>query len=156
MVSNESKRLENPAALGYTHAYGRGLLDELFHDMSQHVESISSASAMRLRRAFLRGLKTDSSIEAHSSLLVPLRPTTEAKHPHDLVADRVSVDPSTGYCAQSGVTLRQIGLDQNQKKQMTERLLDNVHSPHKVALMKEFCNWLRTRQGPPYTVIVGT
>jgi hypothetical protein len=154
--SNGSKRLDDPAALGYTHASGPGLLDELFYDLSQHVESISSASVMRLRRALIRAFDGDSSSENGNSSLVPLQATKEDEDPHRLLADRVIVDPSTGFCARSGVTLRQIGLDQRQKKQMMERLLMNVRSPHKVKLMKAFCDWLSNRKAPPYTVIIGT
>jgi hypothetical protein len=154
--SNGSRHLDDPSALGYTHASGPGLLDDLFYDMSQHVESISSASVMRLRRALIRGFNVNCSVESRNSSLVPLQAAKEGEDPRKLLADRVSVDPSTGFCARSGVTLRQIGLDRKQKKQMTERLLKNVHSPHKVKIMKEFCDWLSARKGPPYTVIVGT
>lgn len=123
--------------------------------MSQHVESISSASVMRLRRALIRGFNGDSSGETRNSYLVLLQATKEAEDPHKLLADRVTVDPSTDFCARSGVTLRQIGLDQRQKKQMTERLLSSVHSPHKVKHMKVFSDWLSNRNDPPYTVIIG-
>lgn len=99
--------------------------------MSDYVTSISSASAKRLQRALLIGINEMK--EGKSPLdqfdtgaLAPLRPVNELAGEKDIVADRVNIDPLMGQCPRSGIKLRLIGLEQEEKETMKNSLLKLV------------------------------
>ncbi|CAB9509235.1 expressed unknown protein [Seminavis robusta] len=152
--SDGSKRLKNTES--YSHPGGPDLFEEIVSDMALYVDSLSSASAMRLRKAFVRACHghDEKSEELHNTSLVPLAPTFEPAEANTLIADRVTIDPSTGLCIRSGARLRQIVLNKSQKTQLKDSLLKRMGSKRAIEAMSSFCDWLSTREGRPFTVIV--
>ena len=96
--------------------------------MSEDVLEISAASARRLYNALVRGFQqedTDNTkrLEPIHTLADLTLSTTSVPVP-DLVADRVVVGKSTGECPCTGVTLRLLKLDKEQKDKLRGRLLE--------------------------------
>jgi Protein-only RNase P len=153
--------------LGYTSKSGVEMFDELMRQMSDKISEIPMNLAKRWHSSFVRGF-ADANIGEHNSLL-PLRINKTPAPDDQLIMNRVSIDPSTGYCSRSGSTLRLLHLDADEK----ENLRDSVRSMaqaeylsfHKEVLRKpkgeqtendidHFSTWLDTREGPPFTAIV--
>jgi hypothetical protein len=114
--------------------------------MSLYVDAITSASAKRLQRAFQRGFSNEAEVEGGIDVnaLAPLRPLKEAVPQTQLVADRVSIDTSTGYCISSGISLRLIDLEKRQKRRLQQGLLDLGQGKMRhVRALEMFWEWLR-------------
>lgn len=118
-------------------------MDHLVSDMGRYVDSISSASAKRLQKAFQRGFNQICD-EGGLSILAPLKPLEDVASPTGLVADRVRIDASSGYCNATTTQLRLIGLERNQKEQMKQGILNlqGGKERHQNAL-QSFWDWLR-------------
>lgn len=163
--------IENVHSLGFQAASGPQLLDELVAEMKEEIIEIPSALARRLHNAFAEGFP-DSGLEKLTSL-APLKTSEEPVQSHELVlADLVPIDPFTGQCRRSGVTLRlehladpdilQLKngimelasdrrnqfLDGRDKGRSTDRRGDAVEH------LNSFFRWLDRREGEPYTVII--
>ena len=112
---------------------GPRLFDHLVQEMSEYVHSITSASAKRLQRALRRGFEKQVPPDSEViSPLAPLKPLRGGKvSPQFLIADRVTVESSTGYCVCSNTTLRLIGLEQNEKDEMKSRLIEMATTSEK-------------------------
>lgn len=134
-------------------ASGPRLFDHLAQEMSEYVYSITSASAKRLQRALKRGFEKQASSESDvTSSLAPLRPLRGEKIlPQFLIADRVSVEASTGFCVCSNTTLRLIGLEQYQKEEMKNSLIEMAKAPrrdikrenHQEKSLLSFWDWMK-------------
>jgi hypothetical protein len=123
---SNSKPLEGAHKLGYRHAKGAELFDELVTEMSEDVLEISAASARRLHNALVEGLEgeyfSDVAEPIHSLGGVVVR--NEKAGDNDLVTSRVLIEKSTGYCPRTGVTLKLIKLEKDQQDQLHESLLE--------------------------------
>lgn len=134
-------------------ASGPRLFDHLAQEMSEYVYSITSASAKRLQRALKRGFEKQASSESDvTSSLAPLRPLRGEKIlPQFLIADRVSVEASTGFCVCSNTTLRLIGLEQYQKEEMKNSLIEMAKASrrdikrenHQEKSLLSFWDWMK-------------
>ena len=115
--------------------------------MSEYVYSISSASAKRLQKAFKRGFEeTGSSDGDNISSLAPLKPLKDEKVPEQvLIADRVTVESSTGFCTCSNASLRLIGLEPHQKEEMKDSIVNIVRQRRNrdVKALLSFWDWMR-------------
>lgn len=146
-------------------ASGPALLDQLAGEMSDYVSTISSASAKRLQKAFRRGFEGHGPADGDViSALAPLRPLEAEEVPERvLIADRVTVEASTGFCSSSNVSLRLIGLDSRQKNEMKDSLVKLVRSRYgrqqnkgnrQAEALVSFWVAMRNRTGRPFTVII--
>lgn len=144
------------AQLGYSNVSGPGLFDELACEMSLYAGTVSSASAKRLQKAFQRGFGSpgESEHEFDVAALALLNPLSERVSDNALVADRVSIDPETGYCLATNAFLRLLELESHQKRRMKKGLLKLVGRGKHTEAMKSFWHWLSIRTGPPFTAIV--
>ena len=96
------------------------MFDQLATEMSLYIDSISAASAKRLQKAFKRGFGNDREDFGHFgvSALAPLKPLNDTVEDVDVVADRVSIETSSGKCVTSGASLRLIDLEKHQKRKL--------------------------------------
>jgi hypothetical protein len=157
--------------LGYYSASGPGLLDELVAEMKKDIIEISSATARRLYNAFAEGFP-DSGLERLTSL-APLQMNDETiGQDEDILADMVPIDPFTGKCSRTGVTLRLEQLSEIQAASLKDGVMQlakdrqnqfiNELSKHKQVdrrgeaeyRLYSFFRWLDRREGDPFTVII--
>ena len=132
---------------------GPELFDHLAQEMSEYVYSISSASAKRLQRALKRGFEKQGSSDPDLiSALAPLKPLRGEKIPQEsLIADRVTVESSTGFCVCSNTALRLIGLEQHQKEEMKNSLIEMAKATdtgkrrgnHQKKALLAFWDWMK-------------
>jgi hypothetical protein len=158
-------------SLGYNAASGPGLLDELVTEMKEDIIEISSATARRLFNAFAEGFP-DSGLERLTSL-APLQMNGEAVDKEDqIVADLVPIDPYTGKCSRTGITLRLEQLSESQAaslkdgvmqlaKDRQNQFIDDLSKHKQVDRRGEaeyrlysFFRWLDRREGDPFTVVI--
>ena len=120
-------------------------------------------------------LSLDSGECATNMMMTPL--TTRCHDNQSLIANRVSIDKNTALCSATGVKLRFMILDNTQRVHVHDTLLDmareksmeytsrlaakgrsttdNVKAAETASqILREFSEWLDTRDGPPYTAIV--
>mmetsp|Transcript_15095 Transcript_15095/g.20010 ORF Transcript_15095/g.20010 Transcript_15095/m.20010 type:complete len:327 (+) Transcript_15095:1-981(+) len=97
-----------------------------------------------------------------------MTPENDVIADHDeLVVSRVTVDGSTAQCPRTKATLRLILLEEDQRRQLHDSLLQGAESQYKDFLgtkkkdvaaaakhLTNFANWLDTREGKPFTAIV--
>ena len=151
-----------------TTSSGPDLFDELAAEMAETVIKISMASAKRLYNGFAEGFP-GSNLEKTTSFS-PLRLSDKRALENEVLVNRVSIDPVTGECPCSGVKLRLINLDEEQKQQLKRGLLSlareqerNFHATKRAkqpwtakseSRLLNFCHWLGNRKGKPFTAIV--
>lgn len=148
VVSHDAKLIRPDAPTS-----GPELFDHLVQEMSEYVSSISSASAKRLQKALKRGFREQGSSDSDLiSALAPLKPLRGEKIQEDiLIADRVTVEASTGFCVCSNTTLRLIGLEQHQKDEMKNSLIEmakatdmgNRRGNHQKEALLAFWDWMK-------------
>jgi hypothetical protein len=154
--------------LGYSHASGPLLLNLLASELADNAVEISSASAKRLYNAFQKGYR-DSEMASQDlkplHVLEPLKTNNDRAATNELIVSRVTLDETTGKCPRSGVQLRLINLDDGHKKQLQEGLFhlastsyeerQNRKSDLAKSSLERFTTWLDTREGRPFTAIIG-
>ena len=104
---------------------------------------INPESATQLENALSLGHRKNS------ATISPLRKL--------LIATRVTLDPSTWLCPVNKTRQHLVSLHQSKKKQLHDDLLELVkdHMSSKAAKkLKLLSEWLESRNGQPYTVIV--
>jgi len=153
-----------------TTSSGPDLFDELAAEMAQDVIEISMASAKRLYNGFAKGFP-GSNLENTTSFS-PLRLSDKPALKNEVLVNRVSIDPVTCECPCSGVKLRLISLDEEQRQQLKSSLLSLARDRQRAFKQKlgdrlqksrttkadesllKFCHWLDNRTGKPFTAIV--
>ncbi|KAL3795041.1 hypothetical protein HJC23_006362 [Cyclotella cryptica] len=172
---SDSKPIVGATDLGYSSASGSGLLDALVSDMAEDVLDISEEMARLLHNGFAMGFKESGmTLLQQSDDMLPL---TSLCDPHAIVADRVRVDRDTGRCPATNATLRLIVLEESQRLHVHDTLLemarvksveytsrleakgratrDNAEQAELATqILKDFSDWLETREGRPYTAII--
>lgn len=118
-----SDPIEGVRELGYAEASGPILFDLLASELAEHSVEISAASAKRLYNAFQRGFEDSGNIKP-LHLLESILPCNEPVKSEQVVVSRVTLDKRTGRCLKTGTQLRLIGLDEAQKVQLQEGLID--------------------------------
>mmetsp|Transcript_6199 Transcript_6199/g.11077 ORF Transcript_6199/g.11077 Transcript_6199/m.11077 type:complete len:571 (+) Transcript_6199:132-1844(+) len=157
---NDALPIEGAVDIGYTHACGPKLFDEIASDMAAEALEITPECATQLQKALLSSASAHSTIAATSisSMEKQLPPTQiPAKH-NELVASRVDLDPSTWICPVTETQQHLVSLDPIKKKQLHDDLLELVkdHMSSKAAnKLKDFSDWLESRKGQPFSAIVG-
>jgi hypothetical protein len=153
--------------LGYFHASGPLLLNQLASELADNTVEISSASAKRLYNAFQKGYRDSEMAQNLKPLhvLEPLKTNNDHAATNELIVSRVTLDETTGKCPRSGVQLRLINLDDGRKKQLQEGLVYLASTSYeerhqrKNDLAKDslerFTTWLDKREGHPFTAIIG-
>jgi len=165
-----SKEVEGGKELGYDSVSGPKLLDALITEMAQDVLDISEESAQILQNGFASGFQGCAA--ANSLDLITSLCNNEV-----MVANRVAVDHDTGKCPATDATLRLIVLEPEQRVHVHDTLLEMARAKSmdytaKLAakgrvthdhiekaelatkILKEFSEWLDSREGRPYTAIV--
>ena len=168
---SDSKEVEGGKDLGYDAVSGPQLLDALITEMAQDVLDISEESAQILQKGFALGFQD---MECASNSLDPI---TSLCGNEVLVANRVVVDHDTGKCPATDATLQLIVLEPEQRVHVHDTLLemareksmdytaklaskgrvthDHVEkSELATQILKDFSDWLDSREGRPYTAIV--
>ena len=173
--SSDSNCIVGAEDLGYSQSCGPDLLGALLTEMSEDVLEISEESARVLHNGFTAGFRESGhSMISDSDCIENM--TTLCDNDM-LVANRVSVDNDSAKCPATGATLRLIVLEQSQRIHVHDTLLDMARGKSmdytaKLAakgratkgnaekaematkILKEFSEWLDTREGKPYTAIV--
>jgi len=158
--------IEGAKELGYNHSSGPLLFDELMMEMSEDVLEITSASARRLYNAFATGFQEHSNLQPIHSLGGLATENIEAR-PDELIASRVTVGETTATCPRSGVKLNLIKLEDHQRTQLQNSLLqlstnsfeefaqnNRIDTDYAAQQLNKFADWLDTREGKPFTAIV--
>ena len=156
--------IESAKELGYYNMSGPGLFDELIAEMAQALFEIPAASAKRLYNALASGFPGSGLTETavHS-----LKVNSTRAYSHDLLASRVYVDPIYGICPRSGVKLRLIHLNDDDKREMVDKVINRARTlqhrvPSKTGIspqkgenhLMKFNSWLDHREGRPFTVLI--
>jgi len=183
---DDSPPIEGAIDLGYDHSHGPALFDELATEMAADALEITSSSARRLYNALAIGFPNESSSpssnpenqdtdvvvstlkEVHPLMSMPI--TRQLANGNTLVASRVSLDRSTGVCPVTEAQQRLVVLEEDQRGQLHNDLLDlSTEQFTKFAgkmkgkdsadnkareELQSFSDWLDTREGEPFTAIV--
>lgn len=154
--------IEGAIELGYSAAHGPKLFDDLVAELSHEFAEISSASARRLYNALKKGFKEENLVEMH--LLQSFEVCNDRAEPRSIVASRVTVDKMSGVCPRTGVQLRLINLDTEQKEQLKRGLLHLSSVAYEERIGKKeiaaeegllsFEKWLQNREGKPFTAVI--
>ena len=127
LIRPDAKDVESAHELGYNHAAGPALFDELMQEMADEVLEISSASARRLYNAIVEGFQEEddynTNLKPIHSLGGLIVDNTKAKS-DELIASRVAVGETTGNCHRSGVKLKLINLEKPERKQLHSSLIE--------------------------------
>lgn len=154
--SNDSSPIEGAEELGYS-SHGPTLFDQIAQDMADDVLEITSSSARRLFGAFESALREQDChrefVEMHP--LAPLSIESEPAGHDELIISRTVVADNTGICPRSGAKLRLFKLDNDQREQTRNSLLNLAESAYNawtgkdgkddgraLASLTEFSNWL--------------
>lgn len=166
-----SKEVEGGKDLGYDSVFGPKLLDALITEMAQDVLDISEESAQIIQEGFATGFQ---GMECAANSLDPI---TSLCGNEVMIANRVAVDHDTGKCPATDATLRLIVLEPEQRDHVHDTLLEMARAKSmdytaKLAakgrvthdhvekaelattILKDFSEWLDSREGRPYTAIV--
>eukprot|EP00986_Skeletonema_menzelii_P000306 scaffold91_cov143-Skeletonema_menzelii.AAC.13 len=166
-----SKEVEGGKDLGYDSVFGPKLLDALITEMAQDVLDISEESAQIMQEGFATGFQ---GMECAANSLDPI---TSLCGNEVMIANRVAVDHDTGKCPATDATLRLIVLEPEQRDHVHDTLLEMARAKSmdytaKLAakgrvthdhvekaelattILKDFSEWLDSREGRPYTAIV--
>ena len=172
---SDSNCIVGAEGLGYSRACGPDLLDALITEMAEDVLDISEESARVLHNGFASSFKGSGLNSISDS--DDMKPIATFCDDGILVANRVAVDKDTAKCPATGTTLRLVVLEQSQRihvhdtllemaseksKEYTSKLASKGRSTHDNAekaelatqILKEFSDWLDTREGKPFTAIV--
>lgn len=159
---------------------GPQLLDRIATDMSEDILEITGKQAIGIRNAMVEGFRGMNAIRnlAQVPFDCALASTDVPAEVDELVANRITVDSNTMLCPRTNTKLRLIHLEREQKEHMHATLLKMAesqfeaydamlqskgHKPSKGSLLEEnyaakhlegFAEWLDTREGKPFTVIV--
>jgi len=150
--------------LGYEYASGPKLFDRLSEELSNDAVEISAAAAKRLYNALSKGFEGHNMKPLH--FLQSLEVRNDPADISELIASRVSLDASTGECPRTGVRLRLINLDDEQKERLKQGLHYLAASAYEERSGKDagakaeenlrsFGDWLAKRNAEPFTAIVG-
>jgi hypothetical protein len=145
-----ANEIAGAVAAGYSVGCGPKLLDELAAQMAEASLDITSASARRLHNAFIKGhAKTSSSTttinDAISDRTASLKeiPSLAAMpvnnipaSDEELVVSRVTIDAKTGICPRTGVKLRLIMLEKEERKLFLEKLVKLAETQYVAYLEK--------------------
>jgi len=161
--------IEGAKELGYKNAAGPGLFDELCSELAAEVIEVPEGSGKKLYNALARGFPKSSLKETSS--LAPLRVNDDRAPSNELFACRVRIDPATGVCPRTGLTLKLIQLEESQKEKLVKGLMSHAtsqqskfleknksqrnrqHPPAHENLMR-FYKWLDQRDGEPFTTLI--
>jgi hypothetical protein len=134
--------------LGFDPPSGPALLDQLMSALAEDVLEITPGLAKRLHSAITTAFK-DTELGNALDVLHPLamlQADNKLARPEDVLASRVAIDPATGTCPKTGVTLRLITLDDNARQQLKKGLLELCTSESQKFKKKTF----RGRPPPNY------
>ena len=174
--ADDSNCIVGAEDLGYSQSCGPELLGELIAQMAEDVMDISEESARVLHNGFAAGFK-ESGLDIVSDSDEKMKPLTTLRDNGALVANRVTIGKDTGKCPATGTTLRLIVLEESQRVHVHDTLIemareksmeytaklaakgrstkDNAEKAEQATqILKEFSEWLDTREGKPYTSIV--
>ena len=170
--SPSSHGIDGANEIGYSNSCGPGLFDELVTEMAEDVMEISSAGARRIYNSIAMCFKGDTlfdNIELLSTLS-GIKENNEKANDNEPILSRVTVHRH-GICPRSGVTLQLIKLEKDQQHQLHQSLLglskqkfedftagsnNSKNDDFAANQLNQFASWLDTRDGEPFTAIVGT
>lgn len=126
MVTNrkDAQDVDGICDLGYIHASGPELFDELLNEMAEDVLEITSASARRLYNAIATGFEGVEGVELKPIDSLGGLVTNNVKaEKNELIASRVTIGETTGICPRSGAKLQLIKLQRDERQQLHQSLL---------------------------------
>jgi hypothetical protein len=144
----DAPAIEGCLELGFDPPSGPALLDQLMSALAEDVLEITPGLAKRLHSAITTAFK-DTELGNALDVLHPLamlQADNKLARPEDVLASRVAIDPATGTCPKTGVTLRLITLDDNARQQLKKGLLELCTSESQKFKKKTF----RGRPPPNY------
>lgn len=175
----DSHDIESASDLGYPGS-GPKLLDHLASQMAEEILEMTSRQAIDIRNAMVDGFIGTASIRnlAKVPFDCTLASVDVPAEPDELVASRVTITANSMSCPRTNTKLRLIDLETKQKEHMHATLLkmadtqfeaydaklqskghisskaSNMEENYAAKHLKNFSDWLDTREGNPFTVIV--
>jgi hypothetical protein len=163
-----------------TETTGPFLFDDLSHAMAEDLLELNESSAKKIYESLLNGFAAGPADTAKTGTsgedLVPWTSVADSRGEPRLLLGRVSVDHETAVCPGTGAKLRLFALTDRQRKEVHDTLLKMAaltHAEHADKLkargrrnvatqggdyalteLSKFSDWLRQRNGEPYTAIV--
>ena len=122
----DAPAIEGCLELGFDPPSGPALLDQLVSALAEDILEITPGLAKRLHSAISTAFKATEHGNALEILhpLAMLQVDNRLARPEDVIASRIAIDPATGICPKTGVTLRLITLDDNARQQLKNGLLE--------------------------------
>jgi len=160
------------AAVDMGYGSGPDLFDRLLSDMSMNTFEITNVCATRIRNSITIGFKGLDM--ARNLKEIPydcqLMQVGDVASDDELIACRVEVDEVSARCPRTNVRLKLINLEKGDRHNVTETLLKMAamqfesfsvkqgythEDPTKATEdLRQFLQWLKDRDGDPFTVIV--
>eukprot|EP00979_Chaetoceros_neogracilis_P012761 scaffold3465_cov267-Chaetoceros_neogracile.AAC.2 len=175
----DSEPIHGVGEFGYASKCGASLFNVIAAEMADDILEISSDSAKEMRNAFVDGFSSSDS--ARNLYPVPydcdLSSLSDLAEGDELVANRITIDSNSTICERTNATLRLILLEESQKKQVHDTLIEMAdtqfdayetklqkkgNKPSKVSTednyagkhLEGFADWLNDREGEPFTCII--
>lgn len=175
----DSEPIHGAGEFGYESRCGAPLFDAIATEMADDVLEISSDSAKDMRNAFVDGFASSES--AKNLYIVPydcdLSSLSDLVPEEELVANRITIDSNSTVCLRTNATLRLILLEECQRKQVHDTLIEMAdtqfdayetklqkkgNKPSKISTednyagkhLEGFADWLNDREGEPFTCII--
>jgi len=144
LIRDGSEPIQGAVEIGFEHAYGSKLFDELLSIMSAEATEITPECAMQFQNALSHGFKCSKSVSKKSSTINSKSRKVPAKH-DELIACRVELDPSTWVCPVTGTQQHIASLSPAQKKALHDDLFQSVKdykSLEEANKLNQFSQWL--------------
>jgi hypothetical protein len=122
---SDAPAIEGCLELGFDPPSGPALLDQLVSALAEDMLEITPGLAKRLHSAISTAFKDTEHGNSLQILhpLAMLQVDNRLALPEDVIASRVAIDPFTGTCPKTGVTLRLITLNDNERQRLKNGLL---------------------------------
>lgn len=149
---------------------GPMLFYQLATEMAEDLLELTEGACRKLSVSLS---KTFSLVDVGDVDDIPLLPNSNSTQPvsSPLVMGRVQIDGKTALCPATGAKLRLIALDGEQRQHVHDTLIEMagiqfieftknrkrpINENHGLVELTKFSEYLSTREGEPFTVVVGT
>lgn len=140
----DSKPIDGAIDIGYKHACGTQLFDEINSELANVAVAITKESATQLQNAICKGFKGTPMYRNKPVSQSDRLEQFPARH-DEVVATRVRLDTSTCYCSVTKTQQHIASLSPEQKKIFYDDVLASVKDSHgheAERRLKEFAEWL--------------
>eukprot|EP00980_Cylindrotheca_fusiformis_P017892 scaffold5682_cov140-Cylindrotheca_fusiformis.AAC.3 len=161
-----AKAIDEAATAGFTATHGPTLFDEIASEMADDILELTEPAARRLLSSFTRGFSLENLV---IDCEIPEMQSDDESSDSPVKLGRVEIDTTTALCPGTGTKLRLIALDEYQRQHVHDTLIKMAgiqfveFTKGRKKPMEEnmgveeltlFSNWLDTREGKAFTVVV--